>query len=124
MIFNASVYADDFYKTCLKTASKINANLPMAVDVETTFISVGCAQNGIRTSFIYTYRLKHLKDYYPASIQTLKQEKINHFCTNPNMAPIRSDFDIDIDIDYVYYDSKLLYGHNKSNKKRLRIIKE
>lgn len=89
----------------MRNASKINANLPVTVDAETTFVSVGCTENGNKVSFVYTYRLKHLKSYYPESFQSIRQEKINFYCTNPSMAPIKGI----MDVEYKYFDSINVY---------------
>jgi hypothetical protein len=95
---------NNFYK-CNKSVSDTNANFPMQIDAETTIVNASCVEDGSRIVIIYTHRTNHLKSFYQSTIESLREEKVNFVCTNPETKAIHSLFDF----EYKYYDSSNSY---------------
>ena len=99
----------DQTKILMKTASELNANLPMSVDAETILFST----SGVQNKFVYNYQLPNYEVDnvdIDAFVDSMAPSLNNFVCTTEDMKAFR---DMQIIVSYSYYDA---------NKKQITVI--
>jgi hypothetical protein len=93
----------------MKTASEINANLPINVDSDTILF----ATSGVQNTFTYNYRLPNYEKEnldIDAFVDTITSNVTNSVCTIEDMKPFR---DMEVVVSYSYFDT---------NQKQITVI--